>query len=193
MRKIYKLSMLLAIASALLTFPPQAKTHERPHAKKTSAVASAKAMITQTSSAPVEPMIRMPLVLPLFVQDQQFTSTIVLVNGSAESAYADVALTGLDGKEINHRRVAFASHSQRTLEVKDLLQEVASPAVMGRITIMQSPDLKGMAIAAQLSMTYQGSSHATYIDEETAMPSAEGSQILRAVADRALGPGRSGS
>jgi len=91
MRKIYKLSMLLAIASALLTFPPQAKTHERPHAKKTSAVASAKAMITQTSTAPVEPMIRMPLVLPLFVQDQQFTSTIVLVNGSAESAYADVA------------------------------------------------------------------------------------------------------
>jgi len=59
---------------------------------------------------------------------------------------------------------------------------------MGRITIMQSSDLKGMAIAAQLSMTYHGSSRPSYIDEETAMPSAEGSQILRAVADRAAGP-----
>src|SRR5260370_32105823 len=146
-----------------------------------------------------KPMMQMPLVLPLFLQDEQFASTIVLVNGSAESRYADVALTGLDGKEINHRRVKFAPHSQRAVEVRHLLQEVASPAVMGRITIMQSPDLKGMASAAQLSITYQGSVHPTYIheekgavhqtyiDEETAMPSAEGSQILRAVADRAAG------
>src|SRR5205807_7494922 len=132
-------------------------------------------------------MMRMPLVLPLFIQNEQFTSTLMIVNGSAESTYADVVVTGLGGKDINHLRVDFAPHSQRRVEVLDLLREVGLPSVMGRITIMQSPDLKGMAVAAQLSISYQGSTQPSYIDEETAMPSAEGSQVLRAVADRTAG------
>jgi hypothetical protein len=41
----------------------------------------------------------------------------------------------------------------------------------------------GMPIAAQLSLTYLGAREPSYIDEEVAMPSAEGSQVLRAVAD----------
>src|SRR5216684_790076 len=184
---------VLGIAMALLLLlgitqaPLQASANERSRGGKAAAVSTVKTKTTKTSAPKAGPMMRMPLVLPLFLQDQQFTSTIVLVNGSAESTYADVTLTGLDGKEINHRRVEFTPHSQRVLEVKDLLREVASPAVMGRTTITQSPDLKGMAIAAQLSMTYLGSLNPTYIDEEAAMPWGEGSQVLRAVADRASG------
>ena len=139
MRTLCKLSLLVASATALVgSFPAQAKAHERARTKKAAAVAGPKAKNAQTPSTSAEPKMRMPLVLPLFVQDQQFTSTLVLVNGSAESTYADVALTSLDGKEINHRRVRFAPHSQRLLELNELLREVASPDAMGRITIMQS-------------------------------------------------------
>lgn len=190
MQTIRKFNLLLAtttiVCSAFTLLSFQAKADDRAHARKTP-LAAATGKLTQASSASAEPMMRMPLVLPLFIQNQQFTSTLMIVNGSAESTYADVVLTGLDGKDINHRRVDFAPHSQRRVEVLDLLQEVASSALMGRITIMQSPDLKGMAVAAQLSISYQGSTQPSYIDEETAMPSGEGSQVLRAVADRSAG------
>lgn len=192
MRSIHKFFLMLVgstiIFLAVLTPTPlEAKNHAHSHPKKDAAVTASKSKITQTSSASAEQMMRMPLVLPLFVQDQHFTSTLVLVNGSVESTYADVVLTGPDGSEINHRRVEFSPHSQRRVEVTELLQGAASPATMGRITIAQSPHLKGLAIAAQLSMTYEGSSQPNYIDEETAMPSLDGSQILRGVADRATG------
>src|SRR5258708_29088456 len=52
---------------------------------------------------------------------------------------------------------------------------------------MQSADLKGMAILAQLLLTHQEPEETKYIDEETAMPSASGSQTLRGVADKADG------
>jgi hypothetical protein len=49
--------------------------------------------------------------------------------------------------------------------------------------VTQSPALKGMPIAAQLSITYLRGRQPSYIDEEVSMPSAEGSQVLRAIAD----------
>jgi len=131
--------------------------------------------------------MQMPLVLPLFIQDRNFSSVLVLVNASGLSTYANVVVTGLDGREIKRERVNFSPHSQRRLEIYDLLQSAVSAATTGRITVVQSPDLKGMSIGAQLSMTYQASSDPNYIDEEAAMPSADGSQVLRGVADRAQG------
>jgi len=98
-----------------------------------------------------------------------------------------VTLTGLDGREIAHQRVEFTPHSQRRVEVNDLLAAVVSAATTGRISAMQSPNLKGMAITAQLSLTYLGSQKPNYVDEEIAMPSAKGSQSLRAVADASDG------
>lgn len=111
----------------------------------------------------------------------------MLVNGSKLNTYADVTLTGLNGDEIRRQRVEFTPHSQRRLEVHDLLQDANLATNAGRITVMQSAELKGMSIAAQLSMTYRGPSKPVYIDEETAMPTAEGSQVLRAVSDKSDG------
>ncbi len=129
----------------------------------------------------------MPLVAPLFIEDHEFTSTLVLVNGSILNTYADVAITGLDGQEITHQRVQFSPHSQRRVELAALLKSASSRVTTGRIEIMQSPGLKGMTILASLSITYSGSSEPNYIDEEVSMPSAKGSQTLRAVADTTEG------
>src|SRR5260370_26537260 len=40
--------------------------------------------------------MHMPLVAPLFIQNSEFTSTVVLVNDSGISTYADLVLSKLD-------------------------------------------------------------------------------------------------
>ena len=128
-------------------------------------------------------MMMMPLVVPLFVEDGQFTSTLVLVNGSSLNTYADVVASDLGGRDIATKRVEFSPHSQRRVQIAEILSAGGSTATTGKIEIRQSPKLKGMSIVAQLSLTHLGSGERSYIDEEVSMPSASGSRILRAVAD----------
>lgn len=129
----------------------------------------------------------MPNVIPLFLQDRQFTSTLVLVNASAVSTYADVSLTARDGTHITTRRVQFTPHSQRTVDIGAALASAASTATSGSISIMVSPGVQPSSIAAQLSMTYSGGPDPNYIDEELEMPSMNTSSILRGVAERSNG------
>jgi hypothetical protein len=132
-------------------------------------------------------MMHMPIVAPLFVQDRQFSSTLGMVNASNVSTFADVALTDTNGKQIAVKRVQFAPHSQQRLDILSVLESSISAATSGRLTISQDPSLQGMAISAQLSMTFTGDNNTSYIDEEVAMPNAEGSQTLRAVTDESDG------
>jgi len=136
-------------------------------------------------SGAFSPMMQMPMVFPLFLQNQDFSSTLVLTSALLDHTYADVILKTTTGTEITRQRVEFTGHSQRTIDVQSLLMSAVSPATTGSITVMQqSPELDGtMAILGQLSLTYHASEQPNYIDEEIAMPSAQGSQTLRAVAD----------
>jgi hypothetical protein len=127
--------------------------------------------------------MQMPLTVPLFIVDQNFTSTLILVNITGLATYADVILSGLDGTEITRQRVQFTPHSQQAVDVYTLLLSAVSPATTGSIMVIQDPDLGGMAIATQLSLTYNGSLEPNYIDEEAMMLNPEGSQVLRAVTD----------
>ena len=129
----------------------------------------------------------MPTVAPLFLEDAHFRSTLVLVNAAALSTYADVTLTALNGDQIVKQRVQFTPHSQVRVDIGALLASAASVASAGSISVMQSPDLEGMVILAQLSITYQGSGEPNYIDEELQMPSMTGSSVLRGVAERSQG------
>ena len=134
------------------------------------------------------PMMQMPMVFPLFLQNQDFSSALVLTNAANQSTYADVILKATNGTVITRQRVEFTAHSQRTVEVQTLLMSAVSPATTGSITVMQSPEFDGtMVILGQLLMTNRASKRPIYIDEEIAMPSAQGSQILRAVADSGEG------
>ena len=134
-----------------------------------------------------DPSPMMPLIVPLFVEGDQFSSTLTLVNNSTATTYADITLRGLDGKSIASRRVNFTPYSQRRVEIGKLLDANGSSAMTGSIVVMQSKDLAGPSIAAVLSMTYSGSVDPNYIDEEIFMPSMKGSQVLQGVADRANG------
>lgn len=144
--------------------------------------------VTTGEAAPGATMqAMMPDVIPVFLQDRQFTSTLVLVNASAVSTYADVSLTARDGTTIVTRRVQFTPHSQQTIDVAAVLASAASTATSGSIEIMVSPGVQPSSIAAQLSITYSGGPDPNYIDEELEMPSMNTSSILRGVAERAKG------
>ena len=132
------------------------------------------------------PMMMTTPVFPLFIVDRDFASTVVMVNVTNVPTYADVVLSGLDGREITEERVQFTPQSQQRVDIAALLQAVGSSATKGRVSIMQSTEFNG-ELGAQLLMTYHGSFESSYIDEDEAMPNPEGSQILRAVSDRASG------
>jgi hypothetical protein len=134
----------------------------------------------------MSPQMDTVLVAPLFIQNREFTSSLTVLNGADAPTFADVRITAVDGREITNRRIEFTPHSQHRIEVAELLMTAVSSATTGRITVTQSPDLQGMAILAQLSLTYVGGREPNYIDEELAMPSPLGSQILRGVAEEVV-------
>jgi hypothetical protein len=132
--------------------------------------------------------MQMPAVVPLFIADGNFASTLVLVNGSSVQTYADVTVRSLDGKTVATKRVQFQPDSQQQLNLRTLLNSAgAAGTTTGSIIVMQSSDLSGVVITAVLSMTRLSPSQPNYIDQEISMPSAAGSQILRAVADKGEG------
>ena len=55
---------------------------------------------TKPSASSTPAMMQMPMVAPLFIEDGDFTSTLVLVNSSAVPTYADVTVRALDGKTV---------------------------------------------------------------------------------------------
>jgi hypothetical protein len=168
--------------SALLL--PTASARERRPGNERGASPANSGPSTQASTT--EPMPSMPVVAPLFIQDRHFTSTLVLVNGISSSSFVDLVLRDLGGTEIVHKRVQFAPHSQQRVEIAALLLAAHSGATAGSIAITQDPANESMVLA-QLTMTYLGSGFPNFLDEEVSMPSAEGSQLLRGVADASNG------
>src|SRR5262249_53101506 len=142
-----------------------ADRYERPPVKSGQPISRVHSKPGRTRSPAMGTITHMPLVVPLFIQNRNFTSTLVIVNDSKLNTYADVSLTALDGREITSQRVQFSPHSQQRVEILALLQAAPSSVTTGSIRIMQSPDLKGMPIAAQLSITYLASDQPSYIDE----------------------------
>lgn len=56
------------------------------------------------ATAPQTTMMNMPLVAPLFIEDDAFSSTMVIVNASNEKTSATVIFRSLAGTVINQRR-----------------------------------------------------------------------------------------
>lgn len=130
---------------------------------------------------------QMPLIAPLFIENGEFTSELFLVNSSTVKTYADVFVRDVRGELAASKRVILSPNSQQRLAIRSLLQNAGSSITTGTIFVTPSPDLMGMSIAAQLTMTFRKYNQPSYIDEELAMPSMEGSNELHAVADAGEG------
>jgi hypothetical protein len=111
------------------------------------ATAHARSLVAaKPSSSEPSKAMPMPLVVPLFVQDAHFTSTLVMVNGTDVSTFADVTVRDLSGKQITQRHVLFPPHSREQLDIGQVLFAVGSVISAGSLTVVQSPDLTGMSI-----------------------------------------------
>lgn len=137
---------------------------------------------TATSDKATMPkMMPMPMVAPLFLENQEFSSTLYMVNDLNMPASAQVTLFDLDGNMICMDTISFKPNSQQSVDIRELLEKFKSPATMGSLRL-QPQTSSGTGILGQLSLTYYGPK-TTFFDEEMLMPSMEGSSTLRAVAD----------
>ena len=136
---------------------------------------------------PADMPMAMPLVAPLFIASEKFTSTLVLVNASGLATSADVALRSTAGTELAAQHVIFAPYSQQRVDLGGLLVSKGIGEAKGSVVVVPSPDLKGPAILAALSITYGAREEPNFLDEELAMPMPTDSQVLRGVADRGEG------
>jgi len=75
-----------------------------------------------TNTGATDGMMPMQIVAPLFVEDADFTSTLVIVNAANADEFADVSVRGLDGRVLVSRQVDLSPHSQRRLELGTLLK-----------------------------------------------------------------------
>jgi hypothetical protein len=142
---------------------------------------SAPAQQQSSPSASTKSGMPMMMVAPLFLEDSKFTSSVSLVNASDEATYATVFVRSLSGETLLQKRVLLGPNSTAHVALRELLDEAKSSETRGSIVVEQSPDLNGMAVLAQLSITHQ-SAHTSHLDEELAMPDPTmDSPILRAV------------
>jgi hypothetical protein len=139
--------------------------------------------VAKNKTAPPAEMMRMPWVAPLFVEDQDFTSTLVLVNSTAVNGPAEVTLRDVRGAIITTQNVLVQARSDLRLPIEPLLRRAHAASINGSITVMPTSG----NVAAQLSLTYRKQPVASYIDEELSMPMPDSSPTLRAVAENSHG------
>lgn len=131
--------------------------------------------------------IGLPFTIPFFIENPDFTNTLVLVNGISKYTYADVIVRSLEGQEVVRKRITFSPHSQVQIQLADLLNSAERPVSAGSIVILQNTMIQSSAVLGALEITYRGSSHPSFLTEEVAMPNPEGSSVLRGVTDSSDG------
>lgn len=121
----------------------------------------------------------MPLVAPLFIEDEEFTSTLVLVNPTTQNRPATVILRNLQGKTIVSKNVLVPGEGRLDISVGKILRSVSSSDTTGSLIVLR----KGRDITAALSLTDHRQNAPVYLDEELMMPMQSSSPMLRAAAD----------
>jgi hypothetical protein len=123
--------------------------------------------------------LSMPMVAPLFLDDQDFSSTVTLVNDAIEQMRARVVVLDSQGVQVAFKEVVMPGHTSLAVQIRDLLTEASSAANSGSVLVIPEP-VPGMPIGAQLSIESKTGATPAYIEEEM-LPQNEGRQgIYRA-------------
>lgn len=124
----------------------------------------------------------MPLVAPLFVENDGYQSTITMVNELTKAVHGTLLARAQDGAELSRKVILFPAHSQTSLAVSDLLGGPGVQRVIGSIELDPDPmEVTSMAIAAQLSIVDNRTAPATYFEEEFLMVDPSMPSSYRAV------------
>jgi hypothetical protein len=116
------------------------------------------------SAAPMDAMMPMPLVAPLFIEDQEHTGIITMVNSSSQGVDVDVVLYSLSGDQLATHALTVSPYSQQTIAIADLLQN--SDVQYGSVFIVPH---RMTTMAAQLSIADRNGASTNDIEEEFQM------------------------
>lgn len=113
----------------------------------------------------------MPLVAPVFIEDQNHESVLRMVNELKATVHATVIATAPDGSAIAQQVITFPPHTEQILKLRDLLKRSGMEQATGSVQVIPNPmEVQSMAIAAQLSITDNRSSPPSYLEEELLSP-----------------------
>ncbi len=118
-----------------------------------------------------------PVVAPLFLETEHFTSTLHLVNSASSTEPATIVVRTPDGNSIT-TKLTLPGHDSLTLPLKSLLKGVV--ASRGSLEVYATDPI-GSSLTGQLEITYNGEERRAAIDEELLMPSMTTSHTLRGI------------
>ena len=136
-----------------------------------------------TSIAPM-PLVE-PSIFPLFIEDNEISSLVTLINGSAVSSSAVLTIRDLQGKTSLPVSIPVGAHGKVQIKVADLLQKAGAQIRVGSILVTQGLELKSPAIVGQLTLSATAPAPVALTEEELVMPMLVDSQDLRSVSESA--------
>jgi hypothetical protein len=136
---------------------------------------------TRVMAQATPPPMAMPLVAPLFLENQEFSSVLYLVSALSIPASAELTLFDLDGSVIGNKTISLLPNGEQKIDIRQLLEEFNSFVNVGSLRVV-AETTGGAGILGQLSLTHHSTS-TNFFDEEFSMPSMHGSSTLRAVSD----------
>ncbi len=167
--------LVLLVASALAAQQQKNVTTYNPAHPIAAGGGSNGTSLLTSGQGPLEPVIQ---VAPIFIEDGQTSSSLVIVNNSAVNAGATISIHTLSGAEVTQLHKSLKAHEQKEIQLQPLLAALATPVTVGSVIVTQDANLKGMTVASQLLLTNTRGSLPSYVDEELAMPEIGGTATL---------------
>jgi hypothetical protein len=126
-----------------------------------------------------------PSVFPLFIEDNEISSLVTLINGSGVSSSATLTIRALEGKAYAPVSIQVGAHAKVQIKVADLLQKVGAHVRVGSVLVTQGPELKRPSIVGQLTLSGITAAPIALTEEELVMPMLVDSQDLRSISESA--------
>lgn len=136
-------------------------------------------------ATPIAPMTVEPSVFPLFIEDNEISSVITLINGTSVSSSAVLTFRDLQGKSYPALSIPVGAHAKMQIKVTDLLQKIGTHLRTGSILVAQGPGVEAPVIVAQLTLSEITATPVALAEEELVMPMLVDSQDLRSVSESA--------
>ncbi|MGA8036215.1 MAG: hypothetical protein WA823_03170 [Candidatus Acidiferrales bacterium] len=135
------------------------------------------------------PTLELSFLLPAFLVNANWDSTVVIVNENSADSYADLTMRDSSGEIVAKPRTKIPGRSHVNVDIASVLAAAHSGTETGSIEVSPATDGTGTGIIAQVSMTFRGVAGGSYVDFEPTRPNANSSLELRAVGDSsALSP-----
>lgn len=124
-----------------------------------------------------------PSVFPLFIEDNEISSLVTLINSSGVSSSALLTIRDQQGKAYAPVSIPLGAHAKVQVKVADLLAKIGAPVRTGSILVTQGPELTRPSIVGQLTLTEITAAPVALTEEELVMPMLVDSQDLRSISE----------